>query len=179
MSRAHGSVQRVCAGTVALACQPLQTAPKIQDWQQGRAGVERYGCLPMVSAATSRVGFWQNGYFFRIFLFLSRWFLFRFSHQFFVFSLLCEKVPRKILQENARQNPLNLYCKNALHKPFLQRGHANNLGEILQKMGGANPLFRRVPLVGRECFGIGPFQSRSPFAMDTPVLCIPLPFAFS
>ena len=51
-----------------------------------------------------RIGFWQNG-FFRGFLFLSRRISSRILSPDFFSSFLWEKVPRKILQENPRQNP--------------------------------------------------------------------------
>ena len=67
-----------------------------------------------------RVGFWQNG-FFRGFLFLGRriFFCSRILSPNFFSSFLWEKVPRKILQENPRQNGAktiqNLYNKNPRH----------------------------------------------------------------
>ena len=47
----------------------------------------------------------------------------------------------------------------------IPRSAANNLGEIPQKLGAPNPLFRRVFFLGRERFGTRPCQSPSHFGI--------------
>ena len=69
-----------------------------------------------------RVGFWQNG-FFVDFYFLAAGFCRGFCRRIVFSSFLRGRVPRKILQENPRQHPPNLYSK--IPDTFLQRGRAN------------------------------------------------------
>ena len=55
---------------------------------------------------TIRAGFWQNGFFADFYFWAAGFFSRIFSPEFFS-SFLWEKVPRKILQENPRENPPN------------------------------------------------------------------------
>ena len=81
-----------------------------------------FGVLGSLGGTTDlRAGFRQNG-FFRGFLFLSRRIFSRTFSPDFSSSFLWEKVPRKILQENPRQNP----------PKFIQQKSSNTFLQIAQ-----------------------------------------------
>ena len=70
-----------------------------------------------------RAGFRQNG-FFADFYFWAAGFFRGFSRRIFCSSFLWEKVPRKILQENPRENPPK-FIQQKSSDTFLQIGRAN------------------------------------------------------
>ena len=69
-----------------------------------------------------RVGFWQNG-FSRIFIFGPPDFFADFLAGFFLLIFVGEKVPRKILQENPRENP-PIFIQQKSSDTLLQNGRA-------------------------------------------------------
>ena len=80
-----------------------------------------------------RASSWQNG-FFADFYFWTAGFFRGFCRRIF-FSFLWEKVPRKILQENPRQNPPK-FIQQKSSDTFLQIGRAKNMTVLSLRRNG-------------------------------------------
>ena len=92
-------------------------------------------CAKCRRAGIIRVGFWQNGFFADFYFWVAGFFR-GFSRRIFSPHFVWEKVPRKILQENPRENP----------PKFIQQKSSDTLLQIGRRAGIIHTLFCSLAL---------------------------------
>ena len=105
-----------------------------------------FGNRPLANPKTQKLnfansGFWQHGFFTDLYFWAAGFFR-GFSRRIFLLILVGKKCPKKILQENPRQNPPNFLQKSPTH---FCRGAGPNFCKFGEGGGeGLNLVFLRI-----------------------------------